>query len=102
MEDIEIDEDRFVLLSQVQVLRDFFTPKLNDMADIIERISQARKLFNSMNQQVLSNEKTRINIRRMLYQANVFNIALWGSESWALNEFFVCLIRPNWKRNVSP
>jgi hypothetical protein len=29
-------------------------PELNDTADIAEQISQARKLFNSMNRQVLS------------------------------------------------
>jgi hypothetical protein len=53
---------------------------------IIERISQARKLFNSMNQQVLSNRRIPMHIRRRLYQAIVANIALWGSGSWALKE----------------
>jgi hypothetical protein len=60
MEDIEIDEDRFMsfwCLKFKYLLGTFFTPKLNDTADVIERISQARKLFNSMNQQVLSNRK---------------------------------------------
>jgi hypothetical protein len=39
-----------------------------------------------MNQQVLSNIKLPIDIRRRLFQAIVVNLALWGSESWALNE----------------
>jgi hypothetical protein len=87
MEDIEIDEDRFMSFClKFKYLGTFFTPELNDTADIIERISQARKLFNSMNQQVLSNRKIPMHIRRRLYQAIVANIALWGSESWALKE----------------
>jgi hypothetical protein len=64
----------------------FCVPKLSDTADITERISQARKLFNSMNQQVLSKKKIPIDIRRRLYQAIVVTIGLWGSESWALKE----------------
>jgi hypothetical protein len=32
-------------------------PELNDTADITERISQARKLFGSMNKQLLGNKK---------------------------------------------
>jgi hypothetical protein len=60
----------------------FFAPELNDTADITERISQARKLFNLLlNQQVLSNKNIRIDICRRLYQVN---IALWGSGNWAL------------------
>jgi hypothetical protein len=39
-----------------------------------------------MNQQVLSNKRTPIDIRRRLYQAIVVYIRLWGSESWALKE----------------
>jgi hypothetical protein len=39
-----------------------------------------------MNQQVLSNKRIPIGIRRRLYQATVGNIALWGAESWALKE----------------
>jgi hypothetical protein len=58
----------------------------NDTADITEWISQARKLFGSMNKQLLSNKKLPIDIRRRLYQAIVVNIVLWGSESWALKE----------------
>jgi hypothetical protein len=62
-------------------------PELNDTADITEeRISQARKLFNSMNQKVLGNKRTLIDTRRRIYQAIVVNIGLWGSESWALKE----------------
>jgi hypothetical protein len=62
-------------------------PELNDTADITERISQARKLFNSMNRQVLSNKRIPIEIRRRLYQAIAVKfIGLWGSESWALKE----------------
>jgi hypothetical protein len=53
---------------------------------ITERISQARKLFGSMNKQLLSNKKIPIDVRRRLYQAIVVNIVLWGSESWALKE----------------
>jgi hypothetical protein len=40
----------------------------------------------SMNKQLLSNKKIPIDIRRRLYQSIVVNIALWGSESWALKE----------------
>jgi hypothetical protein len=58
--------------------------ELNDTADITERISQARKLFGSMNKQYWAT-KIPIDIRRRLYQAIVVNIALWGSE-WALKE----------------
>jgi hypothetical protein len=61
-------------------------PELNDTADITERISQARKLFGSMTNQLLSNKKIPIDIRRRLYQAIVVNIVLWGGESWALKE----------------
>jgi hypothetical protein len=61
-------------------------PELSDTADITERISQARKLFGSMNKQLLGNKKIPIDIRRRLYQALVVNIALWGCESWALKE----------------
>jgi hypothetical protein len=64
----------------------FFVPELSDMADITQRISQARRLFNSMNRQVFSNKKIRIDICRRLYEAIVVNIALWGCESWALEE----------------
>jgi hypothetical protein len=39
-----------------------------------------------MNKQLLGNKKIPIDIRRRLYQAIVVNIALWGSESWALKE----------------
>jgi hypothetical protein len=39
-----------------------------------------------MNQQVLSNKKIPIDIRRRLYQAIVVNIGLCGSEKWALKE----------------
>jgi hypothetical protein len=89
-EDIEIDddEDRFMpFCIKFKYLRTFFMPELNDTADITERISQARKLFNSMNQQVLSNKRIPIDIRRRLYQAIVVNIGLWGSErSWVLKE----------------
>jgi hypothetical protein len=52
----------------------------------IHSISQARKLFGSMNKQLLGNKKIPVDIRRRLYQALVVNIALWGSESWALKE----------------
>jgi hypothetical protein len=52
MEDIEIDEGRFMSFClKFKYLGIFFMPRLNDTTDIIERISQARKLFNSMNQQ---------------------------------------------------
>jgi hypothetical protein len=56
--------------------------------DVIHQnpISQARKLFNSVNKQVLSNKQIPIDIRRRLYQAIVVDRALWGSESWVLKE----------------
>ena len=87
MEDIEIDEDRFLTFClKFKYLGSYFVPELNDTADITERISQARKLFGSMNKQLLGNKKIPVDIRRRLYQALVVNIALWGSESWALKE----------------
>jgi hypothetical protein len=42
--------------------------------------------FNFMKRQVFSNKKIRMDIRRRLYAAIVVNIALWGSENWALKE----------------
>jgi hypothetical protein len=87
MEDIEIDDDRFMSFCvKIKYSGSYFVPELNDTADITERISQARKLFGSMNKQLLSNKKIPINIRRRLYQAIVVNIVLWGSECWALKE----------------
>jgi hypothetical protein len=64
----------------------FFVPELSDMADVTYRISQSRKLCNSTNRQVLGNKRIPMDIRRRLYQAIVVNIALWGSDSWALKE----------------
>ena len=85
--DIEIDDDRFMsFCTKFKYLGTYFVPNLSDMEDITERISQARRLFNSMNRQVFSNKKIRMDIRRRLYQAIVVNIALWGCESWALKE----------------
>jgi hypothetical protein len=87
MEDIEIDDDRFrPFCVKFKYLGSYFVPELNDTADITERISQARKLFGSMNKQLLSNKKIPIDIRCRLYQAIVVNIVLWGSEIWALKE----------------
>jgi hypothetical protein len=87
MEDIEIDEDRFISFCfKFKYLGSYFVPKLNDTADITERISQARKLFGSTKKQPLSNKQIPIDIRRRLYQATVVNIALWICESWALKE----------------
>jgi hypothetical protein len=87
MEDIEIDEDRFMSFCfKFKYLGSYFVPKLNDTADITERISQARKLFGSTKKQPLSNKQIPIDIRRRLYQATVVNIALWICESWALKE----------------
>ena len=75
MEDIVIDEDRFMSFCiTFKYLGSYFVPELNDTADITERISQARRLFGSMNRQVLSNKKIPIDIRRRLYQAIVVNI----------------------------
>jgi hypothetical protein len=85
MEDIEIDEDRFMSFCiKVQILRILLCAWNSTTRQITERISQARKLFGSMSKQLLSNKKIPIDIRRRLYQAMVVNIALWGSESWAL------------------
>jgi hypothetical protein len=87
MQDIEIDDDRFMFFCvKFKYLGSYFVPEINDTADITERISQARKLFGSMNKQLLSNKKTPIDIRRKLYQAIVVNIELRGSESWAMKE----------------
>jgi hypothetical protein len=77
MEDIEIDDDRFISFCvKFKYLGSFFVPEVNDTADITERISQARKLFDSMKKQLLSNKKIPIDIRRRLYQAIVVNIVL--------------------------
>jgi hypothetical protein len=87
MEDIKIDDDRFMSFCvKFKYLVSYFVPELNNTADTTERISQARKLFGSMNKQLLNNEKIPIDIRRRLYQMIVVDIALWGSESWALKE----------------
>ena len=46
MEDIEIDEDRFMSFCiKFKYLRSYFVPELNDTADITERISQARESY---------------------------------------------------------
>jgi hypothetical protein len=75
MEDIEIDEDRFMsFCPKFKYLGSYSVPELNDTADITERINQARKLFGSMNKQLLSNKEIPIDIRRRLYQATVVNI----------------------------
>jgi hypothetical protein len=58
MEDIEIDADRFMSI-KFKYLGSYFVPELNDTADITERISQARKLFGSMNKQLLGNKRYR-------------------------------------------
>jgi hypothetical protein len=39
-----------------------------------------------MRKQLLCNKQIPIDIRRILYEAAVVNIALWGCESWALKE----------------
>jgi hypothetical protein len=61
-------------------LEAFFVPELSGMADITQRVSQARKPFNS-NRQVHRNKELPIDIRKRLYQAMIVNIALWGSEA---------------------
>jgi hypothetical protein len=83
VEDIEIDNDRFMSFCiKFKYLGSYFVPELSDTADITgERISQTRKLLSSMNKQLLGNKKIPIDIRRRLYQAIVVNIALWGCES---------------------
>jgi hypothetical protein len=59
-------------LHQVQILRILLVPELNDTADITERISQARKLFGSMNKQLLGKKRYRSisvagSIKRLLW-----------------------------------
>jgi hypothetical protein len=56
-------------------LEAFFVPELSGMADITQRVSQARKPFNS-NRQVHRNKELPIDIRKRLYQAMIVNIAL--------------------------
>jgi hypothetical protein len=56
MEDVEIEEDRF-MSKKFKYVGSYFVPELNDTADITERISQARKLFGSMKKQLLSNNR---------------------------------------------
>jgi hypothetical protein len=52
-----------------------------------------------MSKQVLSNKKIPIDIRLRLYHAIVVvNVALWGSESWALKEKKT---GRNWKRSIT-
>jgi hypothetical protein len=58
MEEIDIDDDSFMSFCvKLQYFGSYFVPELNDTVDITERISQARKLFGSMNKQVLSKTK---------------------------------------------
>jgi hypothetical protein len=46
MEDIEIDEDRFMSFCiKFKYLGSYFVPELNDTADITKRISQARESY---------------------------------------------------------
>jgi hypothetical protein len=74
-EDIEIDDDRLMsFCTKFKYLGTYFVPKLSDMEDISERISQARRLFNSMIGQVFSNKKIRMDIRRRLFEAIVVNM----------------------------
>jgi hypothetical protein len=53
--------------------------------------SARRKAIRLHEQAITGQQKIPIDIRRRLYQAIVVNIALWGSESWALKA------EPNWK-----
>jgi hypothetical protein len=46
----------------------------------------ARRAIRLHEQAITGQQKIPIDIRRRLYQAIVVNIALWGSESWALKE----------------
>jgi hypothetical protein len=86
-EEIEIDDHRFISFClKFKYLRIFSCLNSVTVADITQQISQASRLSNSMNRHVFSNKKIRMDIRRRLYTAIVVNIALWGSESWALNE----------------
>jgi hypothetical protein len=86
-EDVEIDNDRFMsFCTKFKCSGTVFVPDLSDMADTTQRISQARNPFNSMNQQVLGDNKIRMDIHFRLCEAIVGNMALWGSKSWALKE----------------
>jgi hypothetical protein len=64
MEDIEIDDDRFMSFCvkfKYLYLGSYFVPELNDTADITERISQTRKLlFGSMKKQLCLRRFTEI------------------------------------------
>ena len=55
-----------ILLAYFKYLGSYFVPELNDTADITERISQTRKLFGSMNKQLLGNKKIPVDISRRL------------------------------------
>jgi hypothetical protein len=65
-----------VFCSKFKYSGSHFVPQINDMADINEVISKARKLFSSMKKQLLSSKQVLNDIRRRLYQAIVVNIAL--------------------------
>jgi hypothetical protein len=59
-------------------------PELNDTADITERISQARKLFGSMNKQLLHKKDTDHPSQAL--SSDCCEYSTLGSESWALKE----------------
>jgi hypothetical protein len=62
----------YVLCIKFKYLGSYFVPELNDTADITERISQARKLFGSMNKQLLGNK-----IYRSISVAGSIKRLLW-------------------------
>jgi hypothetical protein len=61
-------------------------PELNDTADITERISQARKLFGSMNKQLLGNKKYTDRYPSQALSSDCCEYSTLGSESWALKD----------------
>jgi hypothetical protein len=100
MEDIEIDADRFMSFCiKFKYLGSYFVPELNDTADITERISQARKLFGSMNA-ITGQQKIPIDIRRRLYQAIVVNSSTKLAEQTKTGSFHHGCLRKMWADDV--
>jgi hypothetical protein len=82
MEDIEIDDDRFMSFCiKFKYLGSYFCTELETPDEHHEqRISQAA-LFGSMKKQLLSNKSTDRYQMLQTLPAIVVNIALWGSEA---------------------
>jgi hypothetical protein len=73
----------YVLCIKFKYLGSYFVPELNDTADITERISQARKLFGSMNKYWATKDTDRYPSQAL--SSDCCEYSTLGS-SWALKE----------------